>query len=213
MKVKRIQWICLAVLMVLSSVVYAGGATEAAPIIKSVPNPSQGWFPKNQVSFSFYDSNSMRVSIKHPPSPIFWTASTEPDSGFMFMYERNIYHTKKHFSINVGASFSRWELNRQDLYALSALVTFRFWLFRSESFNPYIIYSIAGPTFISRRHFGPANLGENFLFQDLLGFGIQFGKKHPVNLAAILVHYSNGDIFTSNNGFDVPIVFSLGFAF
>ncbi len=74
-------------------------------------------------------------------------------------------------------------------------------------------YSIAGPSVISTRHFGTGNLGENVIFQDFLGLGVNLGKKQAVNIALKMVHYSNGDFFVDNAGFDVPIVLSIGYNF
>lgn len=171
-------------------------------------------FLKNELSAGFYENSFMNVHIKHPPSPIYWTASTKADNGFMLMYQRNIYHTEKHFSINVGGSTSAWKRQNQTIGAFSAFVAFQFWLFDTHYVHPYIMYSIAGPTLLTRHRYGPANLGESFIFQDVLGIGAQIGHStRALNLELKLVHYSNGDIFPRNSGFDIPIVFALGYSF
>lgn len=170
-------------------------------------------FIKNEIAIGYYNRNFMHVKIPTPPSPIFWTAPVKADRGFILMYLRNTYHTRKHFSINLGASVSQWRRHSQTIYAFSAFVMFRFWLFRSGNFQPYILYSIAGPTFLTKNHFGPANLGKKFLWQDILGVGTQIGKTHAINVDVMVVHYSNGDIFYQNTGFGVPIIVSLGYSF
>ncbi len=183
-------------------------------VLPAFASNSDGFnFKKNQVSAAFYAKDFITFDFPRPPSPIFWHASTKADSGFYFMYRRTIYHTKKYFSLNIGTNFSTWFLGNQNLEALSGFLEIRWWMFHLPYFNPYISYSIAGPTFISRRGFGGAKLGENFLFQDFLGIGIQFGKTHCVNFALYLWHYSNGDIFNDNSGFDVPVVYELSYSF
>ncbi len=170
-------------------------------------------FMKNEILGGYYDKSSMNVKFPHPPSPIFWNASTKVDHGIMLIYMRNIYHSQKHFAVNLGLSSARWTLSGQSIYAFSFFVAFKIYIFRTQTFNPYIFYSVAGATGITRRHLGPARLGENFLFQDLLGLGVEIGHNHVFDAAVIIVHYSNGDIFTHNNGFGVPILATLGYAF
>ena len=170
-------------------------------------------FKKNQFSVGFYTDTFMDVDLPHPPSPIFWEAPTHPDYGFIIMYQRTTYHTKRHFSLNIGASASRWVRQQQDLYTASLFIMLRYWFWRHRNFSTYFLYSIGGPTWISRRHFGPAELGKHFIFQDMLGIGARFGTQHVINAELYLLHYSNGDIFFQNSGLDVPIVFSLGYSF
>src|SRR5436190_824292 len=76
-------------------------------------------FFKNEISAGYYNKDFMDVNIKHPPSPIFWTATTKVEDGVMMMYQRNIYHTHRHFSINVGGSVSGWMRPEQDICAFS----------------------------------------------------------------------------------------------
>lgn len=170
-------------------------------------------FPDNEISFGFYDRDFFTANIYHPPSPIYWKASTEANGGVTLKYQHLIFHTAKHFSTYLGSSLSGWVRGDDSIVALTAFFAMRFWLFRSTNFNPYIIYSIAEPTILSNNHFGHANLGKNFLFQDTLGVGAAFGAKQNINFEATLVHYSNGDIFPQNSGLDVPIVLSLGYSF
>ena len=172
---------------------------------------SQFDFIKHQLSIGFYAKHVLPGHIYRPPSPIMWKSNYKADAGMMFLYEWNVFHTKKYFSINFGTSLSWWTMHSQVQMAATFLIDLRFWLFHTDSFNPYITWSIASPTLLSRRIYGQANLGEHFIFQDFLGIGAQIGKRFDVSLK--LLHYSNGDLFLHNSGLDIPSVFSIGYIF
>jgi len=206
-----------ALLFIFSSAIFAGKIqtkkTQQRVYWRHKPITKQYPFFKNEVSVGYYNKSDMNVKFPHPPSPIFWEASTKVDHGVMLMYQHLAYHTLKHFAMYLGVSTARWTRASQAIYTFSFFVAFKFFLLRTRSFNPYIIYSIAGPTGISSRTFGPAHLGEYFLFQDMLGIGALFGEKQAFNVEFIIVHYSNGDLFTQNNGFGVPILLVGGYSF
>lgn len=173
-------------------------------------------FNKNQIDVGFYDQAFVSGNIKRPPAPIFWTAKTKADKGMTVLYEHTLYHTQKYFSLNVGGDVSWWQYPAstvENLYAVSAFFDVRFWFFHSHYFSPYFTYAIAGPTWISRNYLGRAYLGKHFLFQDFMGVGANIGQHPAFNVSVKFWHYSNGDIFPRNNGFDVPIVLSLGVIF
>lgn len=175
--------------------------------------PKSFSFLKNEIAIGYYNDHGMHVHIPHPPSPFFWTASTHAERGVMIMAMHQIFHAGRLFSIDLGGSAANWYGYGGSLNTVSLFFAFRLWLFHTSWFNPYLIYSVAGPTYISRRTFGPAKLGEHFLFQDFLGLGMQIGHDPALTIGVKLVHYSNGDIFPENNGFDVPIVGFIGIAF
>jgi len=174
------------------------------------------FFPKQQLSFGFYSKSIIGANPWRPPSPIFWDSETEANSGGTILYTRILYHTQKYFSVSWGVSGSVWHYKfsgNKTIGALSALIQLRWWIFRTSWFNPYLVYSVAGPTLLTNHRFGTANFSANFLWQDYLGFGILFGKNHHFDLSARMYHYSNGDMFVHNDGFDVPLVIFLGFTF
>ncbi|WP_423062266.1 acyloxyacyl hydrolase [Candidiatus Paracoxiella cheracis] len=176
-------------------------------------NENQRYFDKNQSSFGFYEKNVLPRFLPEPPSPIFFHSRARVDYGATIFYERNIFHTTQYFSINAGSSLSAWSLDTQIQLALSGFFVFRVWLFRTHSFSPYIAWSIAGPTLLSSPHFSHYQLGNRFIFQDFLGIGAIVGKAQSVVISFKMYHYSNGDLFLHNDGFNVPIVLSIGYAF
>lgn len=171
------------------------------------------FFPRQQLSFGFYDNDLISADPWHPPSPFFWEASTKASGGGTIVYTRLFYHTQKYFSVEWGVSGSAWTTNSQTIGAASLFLQLRWWIFRTDYFNPYVVYSVAGPSLLTNDQFGSAQLTAPFIFQDYLGLGTFLGKDHHVDISARMYHYSNGDLLTHNPGFDVPLVIFMGFNF
>ncbi len=170
-------------------------------------------FHKHEITFGFYNDKQMKVNISHPPSPIFWTASDKANGGMQLTYLQMLYHTKQHFSAYWGASASGWNGGGDNNNIATLFVSMRFWLHQWHYLSPYFMASYAGPSLMSVQHFNGHNLGSHFIWQDYLGIGMMLGPKQNIDLNVRLLHYSNGDVFPTNPGFDVPIVVTVGFAF
>jgi len=147
--------------------------------------------------------------------PIFWGGNVETRRGFTLDYQRNVFHTRKVFAFDVGASASYWKSNgnREIFRTLSVYPLFRFFLARTEPADLFFGYSLAGPTFISRATIDGRDTGERFTFQDFIGIGAFFGKTRRMNAELGIKHYSNGNIFTRNASIKIPLTLTLGLAF
>jgi len=90
----------------------------------------------------------------------------------------------------------------------------RFMLVRTSRADLFVTYSVAGPTFISRKVIDGQETGlHRFTFQDGLGLGVYFGRDKHGMFGIKLGHYSNGNLVGGNPGIAVPIAFELGYAF
>jgi opacity protein-like surface antigen len=147
--------------------------------------------------------------------PIFWGGHAEVDFGLAPHYEQNVFHTRKTFALDVGASagFYRTRHNHDDFYTLSAYPLFRFMFVRSKSADVYAVYSLAGPTYISSILLDGLDTGRHFTFQDFIGVGMFLGRQRNLNVGLKINHYSNGNIFPQNAGIKIPLTFSVGYAF
>jgi len=174
----------------------------------------QKWdFLANDITAGYYGKNFFNPKIPRPPSPIFWHAFKSVDNGVMLTYQRLIFRNRKRFSLYLGGSLSRWNRTIQTIYAESIFFSLRYWFYRSSKVSAYLSYSVAGPTIMNIDYLAEKDLGGYFIFQDYLGLGLQFGRHPAFDVGMRLVHYSNGDIFTHNAGFDVPVVLYLGYSF
>jgi Lipid A 3-O-deacylase (PagL) len=147
--------------------------------------------------------------------PIFWGGHAKVDFGIAPHYERNVFHTRKVFGLDVGASagFYKTRQNNDRFFTLSVYPLFRFTFLRARLVDMYFAYSLAGPTYISKVVLDGLNTGRHFTFQDFMGIGWYAGADRNVNVGVKINHYSNGNIFTQNAGVKIPLTFSIGYAF
>jgi hypothetical protein len=147
--------------------------------------------------------------------PIFWDGNVEITHGVAFHYEQNIYHTKKLFALDLGSSASFWSSHlASDKFAtLSVYPLLRFTLLRTEPADYFFMYSVAGPTYITKRFIDGLGTGGNFTFQDFLGAGAFIGAKRNISLGFKITHYSNGNLFVDNAALKVPVTLNIGYTF
>jgi hypothetical protein len=175
-------------------------------------------FPLNCLHFGFVDHHLFRWDVNHyftlPNLPIFWNGDVKTKRGAIVMYERNIYHTRKRFSIDWGASISSWESDKESLTfgAFSLFPSLKIWLVRGRTWDLYFTYSLAGPTVLTRNRFDGIDTGKNVTFQDFMGLGTFLGADKHLNVSVRIFHYSNGNLFAQNPGIAVPAVIGLGYA-
>jgi hypothetical protein len=174
-------------------------------------------FPVNVVRLG-YSTNSLSYGVNTLFSqtiPIFWGGNVETRSGFTLDYQRNVFHTRKVFAFDLGASASYWTSNGNETIfrTLSVYPLFRFFLVRSGPADVYFSYSLAGPTYISHTMIDGRDTGERFTFQDFMGVGTFVGEARRMNVEVGIKHYSNGNIFTSNASIKVPLTLTFGFTF
>ena len=174
-------------------------------------------FPEHVVQVSYttgglgYGFNTL-VSKK---VPIFWGGNVLIDQGFAVHYERNVFHTRKLFGLDVGASAGFWKSRDQGEWfqTLSVYPLFRFTFLRTRTTDVYFAYSLAGPTYMSKSVVDGRATGNAFTFQDFMGLGLFLGPNRRVNVGVKINHYSNGNIFTQNAGVKIPLTISVGYAF
>lgn len=174
-------------------------------------------FPKHLIQAGFATNaigHGVNRFFANGTVPVFW-GGEKWLQGFMLQYQRNIFHTKKVFSMDVGFSAGFWKTSqqKQNVFTLAVFPAFRFTLIHSRPADFYFYYGVPGPCFISRTQIDGINAGKHFTFQDLFGIGSFFGKKRQWNIETRIGHYSNGNIFPDNPGLGVPLTFCAGYTF
>ncbi len=177
---------------------------------------SKYYYPKRTIQVG-YSSMLAGYSINEFLEKVylFWGGKVEVDRGLSINYQENIFHNHKVFSLDWGVNLSLWEsqIEKEKFLTLSIFPLLRFTFLRSKALDAYLFYSVAGPTFISHVVIDKINTGGHITFQDNMGFGMYFGKKHNYNAELKIGHYSNGNIATKNPGIKIPLTFSVGFTF
>jgi hypothetical protein len=181
-------------------------------------NRSSGYvFPANMIRVGF-TTNVLGYAMNGLFSkkiPIFWGGRVDTRHGATIDYQRNVFHTKKVFAFDLGASASMWlsDGTSDSFGTISGYPMFRFFFVRSRAADLYFNYSIAGPTFISQSVIDNQDTGARFTFQDFMGIGTLLGRDRRFNAEVGIKHYSNGNLFTANKSVKVPLTFSIGYTF
>jgi Lipid A 3-O-deacylase (PagL)/OmpA-like transmembrane domain len=176
------------------------------------------FFPKNLIqigyatdAFGFALNNFFNKDV-----PIFWGGDVKVKRSLVSLqWERNLFHTKKVFAIDLGASYGEWRSRDTDaaFRTLSLYPVLRFTFVRSSQADVYASFSQAGPTFISRVVIDDLPTGSHFTFQDFMAIGMFVGPHRRFNIELNLNHYSNGNLMSENAGVMVPLAVKLGYAF
>ena len=172
-------------------------------------------FPKQLIQVG-YTTNTTGYGVNNLFSkkiPVFWGGVAQVKQGFTLNYQRNIFHARKIFSLDWGAGIGYWksEKKQDEFFNLSLYPVLRFMMIRSKKVDMFFEYSVAGPSFISKKIIDNENTGQHFTFQDIMGIGFFAGTKKNWNGGIRIVHFSNGNIFPENAGVKVPLTFSLGY--
>jgi opacity protein-like surface antigen len=173
-------------------------------------------FPRQVIQLEYSSGTGYAVNdFVSKKVPIFWGGHALVESGVATHYERNVFHTRKIFGLDAGASAGvyRTRHDKDRFYTLSVYPLLRFTFVRTARADFYFAYSLAGPTYISKIVLDDLNTGRHFTFQDFMGVGVFAGKNRNLNAGIKINHYSNGNIFTQNAGVKIPLTFSLGYAF
>ena len=147
--------------------------------------------------------------------PIFWSGNVRVPRGIAVHYDRNVFHTRKLFSLDLGTSVSYWRSRdaRETFATLSAYPLLRFTVLHVKAADFYVCYSLAGPTYVSKRVIDGSDTGNHFTYQDFMGVGTFIGRTRRISAGLKINHYSNGNIFTANAGIKVPLTVTLGYTF
>lgn len=190
---------------------------RALPEDRAAANRDAGFvFPRQVVQLEYSSGTGYAVNdFVSKKVPVFWGGHAKVDFGIAPHYERNVFHTRKVFGLDVGASagFYKTRQNNDRFFTLSLYPLFRFTFLRARLADMYFAYSLAGPTYISKIVLDDLDTGRHFTFQDFMGIGWFAGRNRNLNVGVKINHYSNGNIFTQNAGVKIPLTFSVGYAF
>ena len=173
-------------------------------------------FPRQVIQVEYSSGTGYAINnFVSKTVPIFWGGNAKVDFGIAPHYERNVFHARKVFALDVGVSagYYKTRQNSDRFFTTSIYPLFRWTFLRTAPADVYFNYSLAGPTYISKIILDGLDTGHHFTFQDFMGIGMFAGKNRKLNLGVKINHYSNGNIFTQNAGVKIPLTFSVGYAF
>jgi len=204
------------------AVFISGGATfNIHPLQENIVqrNAKSGYImPYRQLQISYtskFAGYGVNRFFAEGAVPVFWSGDVRIRKGFSLQYQQNIYHGRKFFALDWGSSVSLWqsEVDKKVFFTLSVFPVFRFTLLHTKPLDFYFDYSAAGPSYLSNVVIDNKNSGGHFTFQDFMGIGIFSGKQRQFIAGVKIQHYSNGNIFVSNPGLQIPLTFYAGYSF
>lgn len=173
-----------------------------------------------------YTSNVLGYGVNNLVSnkyfPIFWGGMAHVKQGVSLNYQRNVFHSAKFFALDWGVNASVWQTtgmrrnttaDSEQFFTFSIFPVFRLNFLQTKQFDAYFYYTVAAPTFISRKIIDGYNTGEKFTFMDNMGAGIFFGEDRRYNAELKIGHYSNGNVFPHNDAVKVPLSLNVGYVF
>ena len=147
--------------------------------------------------------------------PIFFGGHARIASGLAVRYQQNIFHTARRFAVDLGASASvlKTDLTRESVAAVSVYPVARWTFLTTGPADVFASYSLAGPSYLSRRVIDGFDTSSRFTFQDMLAFGVYAGRRRQYLVQVDISHFSNGNIFPGNPGVKVPLTITVGRGF
>lgn len=139
-----------------------------------------------------------RISYHQPWGEGNWFASVPGFSGF-WDYNAAYWNTD-----GDPAGFNK------NIAVVSVAPLLRLTFTPEQTIRPYIEGGI-GFAALTRSHLGHRDLGAAWSFQDLIGFGLEWGEKRTLRASYHYLHYSNASIVPPNEGIDVKFLWSLTF--
>jgi hypothetical protein len=129
------------------------------------------------------------------------------------------YHSvDRSLLFTLNASTGYWTASsEQDNHVMTLAVQPTFRVYFSHQMmhyaRPYLLVGY-GPAYLSNKKLGTKEQGAHFAFQGDIGGGIELGKNYKgLDISLRMVHFSNADLFTPNQGFDFLYVLSIGVLF
>jgi hypothetical protein len=131
--------------------------------------------------------------------------------GLDWEFWRHARSQRQFFSIGAGYTrlrtdaASNTELQAFSLYPQLTLFATN----KARQWQPYFFVRALGPTFIDGKRLGEREQAEHFVFQAQVGVGL-IAPDNDWFVAFSYKHFSNADLFSPNDGIDIPFVLTLG---
>ena len=148
--------------------------------------------------------------------------SNQRNTTFGIDYSFHRFERSPRQHIEVGVSYTRLSTNAPvngSLYALSVYPQLTFWPTKTALAarhapawaQPFFFVRALGPSYISENALGTRQQAKHFAFQAQIGVGALI--KNRTLLMLSWKHFSNANLFSDNDGIDLPLVLHVGVRF
>ncbi len=155
--------------------------------------------------------------VNYGAGPQRYASQRNETFGVDYSFRRFERSARQH--IDVGVSYTRLSTNtaaNDHLYAIGVYPQLTFWPTATSRVGrhsppwgkPFFFVRALGPTYISENTFGSRKQAHHLSLQAGIGVGVLV--KNRTLLMVSWKHFSNANVFSSNDGFDVPLVLHFG---
>ena len=123
------------------------------------------------------------------------------------------YHRSAKQSLSLGVSYTHLVTDRDNnsrMEAFSIVPQYNLYAESWRNTTPFFFLRAIGPSYISQTQLGSREQANHFAFQAQVGAGLILGHEKPWRVSLSYKHFSNGYLFSPNDGIDVPLLLTVG---
>ena len=117
-----------------------------------------------------------------------------------------------HLLLGAGGTWLWTDHDSDTIFMGTVLPSVRYYFGGTRKYRPYLFLGV-GPSYMSSKNLGNQRSGGRFTFNDFVGAGVQLGAEQQWSIGFCYRHISNGSLYDSNDGFDVPFTFHVSHRF
>jgi lipid A 3-O-deacylase len=167
-------------------------------------------------------AHEMLVTFGQGPQP--GADQDNETAGLDYRFKRFTRSERQYIDIGVSYTYLRTDATTQrSLYAISVYPQITLVPGKTSRIagsappwaEPYFFVRALAPSYISENALGTRKQAEHFAFQAQVGVGVVLnpGRRRQTVLTISWKHFSNANIFSDNDGIDVPLVLQVGARF
>lgn len=159
-------------------------------------------------------ANELLISAGGGPQPD--SPQTNRTYGIDYSFKKFEKSHRQH--IHLGVSYTRVETDTQEnnsLHAVSIYPQLNLYPRKQSWGQPYFFVRALGPSYISSNQLGDRHQDNHFAFQAQVGYAVRINWQSSEDLVVMVSwkHFSNANLFSDNDGIDMPFVVNVGLHF
>ncbi|WP_299598394.1 acyloxyacyl hydrolase [uncultured Microbulbifer sp.] len=159
-------------------------------------------------------ANELLISAGGGPQPD--SPQTNRTYGIDYSFKKFEKSHRQH--IHLGVSYTRVETDADEhksFHAVSIYPQLNLYPRKQSWGQPYFFVRALGPSYISSNQLGNRHQDNNFAFQAQVGYAARINWQSREDLVVMVSwkHFSNANLFSDNDGIDMPFVINVGLNF
>ncbi|MCG8316767.1 MAG: acyloxyacyl hydrolase [Pseudomonadales bacterium] len=157
-------------------------------------------------------ANEWMVNAGGGPQPN-GKGQTNLSAGIDYSFAKWVRSYRQHMLFGISATYLAADSEENDeIWAISLYPQLTLYAPTKEYGQPYFFVRALGPSYISSNNLGNRQQAEHFSFQAQVGVGLYIPTRGDEKIIAAVSfkHFSNANIFSENDGIDLPVMLNLG---